>query len=94
MTDIKIENLNDALEWSYEMTLAGHKSDGCTFAPDMGIRDFCRMHDFLRRLKPVDALRADNLFFQGIMTKGIRYLPIAVIYWVAVRAAYLLGVFK
>lgn len=87
-------NLNDALEWAHQKFLEGHRSDGCTFAPDLGIKKFCYMHDFLRRFKPVDALRADNLFFQGIISKGVRYLPVAVIYWCGVRISYLLGVYK
>lgn len=78
-------NLQEALEYTDEMLRKGHESDGCTMAPDLGISRFCRMHDMLRRFKPVSATRADSLFFKGIMTKGWRYLPVAVLYWLFVR---------
>lgn len=78
-------NLDQALMFTQEKLNEGAKSDGCTFAPDLGIRQFCIMHDFLRRYKPVSTLRADNLFYEGIMTKGLRYFPVAVIYWIGVR---------
>ena len=81
--------LEEAMQYTDDMLAQGHKSDGCTMAPDMGINRFCRMHDMLRRFKPVSALQADNLFFQGIVTKGPRYYPIAVIYWLAVRIEHL-----
>lgn len=78
--------LEEALEYTDKKLDEGHKSDGCTLAPDMGIKKFCRMHDMLRRFAPVSAARADNLLFQGIMTKGWHYLPVASVYWIAVRA--------
>lgn len=81
--------LDQALRYAQQKLNEGHESDGCTMAPDLGIKQFCIMHDFLRRFKPVTTWRADKLFFQGIMTKGRRYFPIAVTYWAAVRVASL-----
>ena len=78
-------DLEAALLYTQQKINEGNKSDGCTLAPDLGIKHFCVMHDMLRRFKPVSAFRADNLFFQGIITKGFRYYPVAVIYWLAVR---------
>jgi hypothetical protein len=80
--------LDGALAFTEEKLREGAKSDGCTMAPDLGIKKFCVMHDMLRRFKPVSAARADKLFFDGIMTKGLRYLPIAITYYLAVRITY------
>ena len=77
--------LDEALQFAHQKYLEGHKSDGCTYAPDLGIKKFCYMHDFLIRFRRVSRLEADNLFFKGITSKGPRYLPVAVIYWLAVR---------
>lgn len=82
-------NLQEALTFSAKKQAEGHRSDGCTFAPDLGIRKFCVMHDMLRRFKPVSAFEADKLFYKGIMSKGVRYFPVAVLYFVAVRIASL-----
>ena len=79
-------NLEQAIEFTRQRLEEGFQSDGCTYSPDLGITHFCHMHDALLAYKPVTRLQADNLFFQGICTKGIRYYPVAVIYWVAVRA--------
>ena len=78
-------NIQEALSFTEIKIKNGAISDGCTYAPDLGIKKWCVMHDMLRRFKPVSALEADNLFFKGIMTKGFRYIPIAAIYWLAVR---------
>jgi len=83
--------LEGALEWAHHKFLEGHKSDGCTMAPDLGIKRFCYMHDFLIRFKAVTRARADNLFFQGIWSKGWRYYPVAILYWLFVRAQGLSG---
>ncbi len=91
MRKLKNMDLQEAMEFTQQKLDEGHKTDGCTYAPDLGIKKFCVMHDMLRRFKPVSAFRADNLFFQGIISKSILYLPIAIIYWVAVRGSYLLG---
>lgn len=85
-------NLEEALAFTKSKEKGGYRSDGCTLAPDLGIRKFCVMHDFLRVFEPVTALQADNLFFKGIMTKGLRYFPVAVVYWTAVRLAYVLNI--
>jgi len=84
-------NLEEALEWSHQKFLEGHRSDGCTMAPDLGIKRFCYMHDFLIRFKLVTRKDADNLFFQAIMTKGWRYVPVAILYWLFVRGQGLSG---
>jgi len=75
-------NLKEALIFTETKLASGEKSDGCTMAPDMGIHKFCVMHDMLRRFNPVSGLQARNLLFQGIMTKGVHYLPVAIIYWI------------
>lgn len=86
-------NLKDALEYTKEKEKIGeYIFDGCTFAPDLGIYKFCIMHDTLRTYKPVSAWEADKLFFEGICTKGIRYYPVAVVYWSVVRITYILNI--
>ena len=84
-------NLKEALAFTESKVAEGFRSDGCTFAPDLGIMKFCEMHDALRQLAPVTAFEADNLFFKGICTKGARYWPVACIYWLFVRAQSVLG---
>lgn len=84
-------NLEEALDFTAEMLRKGFKSDGCTLAPDLGIKRFCQMHDVLWGTRVVSARKADDLFYEGIMTKGKRYFPIAVIYWLAVRAHALIS---
>ncbi len=86
--------LAEAIRYSDAKILQGNKSDGCTFAPDLGIEKWCIMHDMLRRFKPVTASEADRLFLEGIKTKGYRYYLIAYIYYIAVVAARKLGVYK
>ena len=78
-------DLDQALEITYDALRRGFRSDGCTFAPELGIRRFCQMHDVLIAHNLVTRREADDLFYKGIMTKGKRYFPIAVIYWLAVR---------
>ena len=63
--------------------------DHCTFAPNLGIKRFCDMHDCLcEHLKEFGITRrqADKLFYQAIKTKGWRYYPVAYLYWTMVRA--------
>ena len=84
-------NLKEALKYTDLKIRTGEKSDGCTYAPDLGIKEWCVMHDMLRRFKPISSFEADNLFFKGIMTKGFRYLPIAILYWLLVRWVAMLG---
>ncbi len=86
--------LEEALEYSRKKLSYGERSDGCTFAPNLGIKKWCIMHDMLRRFKPVTASEADRLFLEGIKTKGYRYYPVAYIYYIAVVAARKLGVYK
>ena len=83
--------LANALLFSKQMLASGHTSDGCTLAPDLGIKRFCVMHDFLRRFKPVSPERADKLFLQGIKSAGWYYYPIAYIYYLAVVIAREIG---
>lgn len=85
-------NLTEALRFTDAKKAAGWRSDGCTMAPELGIKKFCEMHDALRIFSPVSAWEADKLFFKGITTKGIRYYPVAMIYWVAVRIIYVLNI--
>lgn len=84
-------DIEEALKYAAARKAEGFRSDGCTFAPDMGITKFCEMHDALRVHKPVTALEADNLFFKGICSKGLRYWPVACIYWSGVRLQSWLG---
>lgn len=93
----KTMGLDEAIAYAAHKVNNGVKSDGCTFSPELGINKFCVMHDMLRRfappnpVDPMTAFEADNLFFQGIMTKGWRYLPVAVFYWCAVRLEHYIG---
>ena len=84
-------NLEQATIYTDKKLSNGEKSDGCTFAPNLGIKKWCIMHDMLRRFKPVSALEADNLFFKGILSEGKKYTPVAMIYWLAVRWTSMLG---
>ena len=85
-------NLIEAISYTEDkVNNHGFKSDGCTFAPDLGIVKFCEMHDCLRAFKPVSTAESDKLFFEGICTKGIRYYPIAIVYFIAVRLQGLVG---
>lgn len=92
--------LSEALRFTDLKLKEGFQSDGCTFAPELGIKKFCVMHDCLLKFRPSEAgyylvkmtrLEADNLLFKGICTKGVRYYPVAVIYWLACR---ILGIVK
>lgn len=83
--------LQNALRWAKQIETNGAKSDGCTWAPELGLSKFCKMHDFLIRFKKVSRFEADNLFFKGIMTKGWLYLPVAVSYYLAVRWVAICG---
>lgn len=84
-------NLAEALVFSREKQSTGFKPDGCTFAPELGITKFCDMHDALRVFEPVSPERADELFFEGIKSKGARYLPVAYAYWWGVRFQHKVG---
>jgi len=84
-------NLEEALKYTENKIALGVKSDGCTLAPDLGIFKWCEMHDMLRVFKPISAWEADKHLFNGIRSEGIKYLPIAIIYWVVVRIIYMLG---
>ncbi len=83
ITDIKVKELKEK---------TGQEFDGCTLAPELGIHKFCIMHDALRHFQLVSDFESDNLFFKGIMTKGVRYFPIACLYWTAVRIVSLSGI--
>lgn len=87
-------NLIDALAFTEQKRLQGHKFDGCTLAPDFGIKKWCDMHDALRRFRVVPNKDADILLFKGIWSEGVRYWPIAVLYFIAVRAAYFLRLYE
>ena len=84
-------NLIGALTFSREKQSKGFKSDGCTFAPELGIKKFCQMHDALRAFAPVTPREADALLFEGIKSKGKLYLPVAALYWLAVRFQHIVG---
>ena len=79
--------LQGALLFMLEKLQEGFKSDGCTYAPELGLTRFCVMHDVLLHYKPISTRDADRLFFKGIMTKGWHYFPVACIYWSFVRMA-------
>ena len=81
--------LEESLFWAHALYLAGERTDGCTFAPDFGIKRFCHMHDFLWRYLPMSPRKCDKLFRESILTKGPRYFIVAWLYWIAVRATYL-----
>lgn len=73
--------------------------DHCTFAPNLGIKEYCDMHDCLIEFKPDDMTRleADDLFFDGICEKarlssfGWRYYIVAIVYWCGVRLQHYIG---
>lgn len=77
--------LEEALLYSLSCENLGHKSDGCTFAPDLAITKYCKMHDYLIRFNKVKRSEADKLLFAGIWTKGGKYKLIAILYYIAVR---------
>ena len=84
-------NLDEAMRFTGSRKAEGFRSDGCTLAPDLGIKEFCEMHDALKVYKPVTAFEAGNLFFKGICSKGYRYWPVAVVYWSAVQIQSKIG---
>lgn len=86
--------LTQALGFTDLKLSEGHESDGCTYAPDLGIKRFCVMHDFLRRFKPIPAKDADKLFLEGIKSAGWYYYPVAYIYYLAVVIARKLGKYE
>ena len=84
-------NLLEAKKFTNAKLASGERSDGCTLVPDFGIREWCVMHDMLRRFEPVSALEADNLYFKGICSEGKLYWPVAIVYWPGVRLQYYIG---
>lgn len=85
-------NLSEAIIYTDKRLSEGHESDGCTYAPDLGIKKWCVMHDMLRRFTPIPAYEADILLMEGIKSKGYRYYPIAYLYYIAVVVTRKLGV--
>lgn len=93
-------DLHQAEEFRLKKRAEGAKSDGCTFAPEIGT-PCCEMHDFLRRFLPdgITPLQADNLLFRCIIKKGkgIKaplYWLAAPIYWSVSRVCNLLGIYR
>lgn len=85
--------LEQAEQFRSIMHDAGQKSDGCTFAPELGT-PCCEMHDFLRRYRPygISAEQADQLLRECIAKKGHPIL--AWVYWAGCRIMYKLGIFR
>lgn len=79
-------NLKQAEEYRDRMLAEGHKSDGCTFAPEIGAK-CCKMHDFLRRFRPggMTVAQADKLLFRCMWSRGGIVALAAPVYWVGVR---------
>lgn len=73
--------LKEAIKYKDEKLLEGHKSDGCTFAPDFWIKECCQTHDFLIRFRKVSSFRADWIYFLLMLKK---LFPLAPIYYIAV----------
>jgi hypothetical protein len=77
-------NLAQAEQFRKDMEAAGHPSDGCTMAPEIGT-PCCQMHDYLRRFRPDGITRkeADKLFLRCMQNKTNYF--IAYIYYLGVR---------
>lgn len=86
-------NLKEAEKYRDVMLARGHKSDGCTLAPEIGAK-CCKMHDLLRRIQPdgMTAAQADKLLFQCMWSRGGFVALMAPVYWLGVRIGAL--VFK
>jgi len=85
-------NLQQAKEFAQEKIAAGFKPNGCTFAPDLNIKECCDMHDtLLRFLKEADISRhrADELFYEYMLENGRDF--IAGLYWLFVRFQAAIG---
>lgn len=78
--------LEEANRYMLQKLLEGHKSDGCTFAPYGNFSSCCRMHDMLRRFRPVIPREADRLLRECIMKKG--HPVVAWLYWFFVRVSF------
>ena len=87
-------NIKQALAFADNKLSEGHKSDGCTFAPEFGLTKWCVMHDMLRRFCPVSPAEADKLFLEGMKTEGLRYYPIAYLYYSFSVLARKIGIYK
>jgi len=88
--------VDEALAWSNALNSAGHKNtNGCSFAPDMGIHKICDMHDRLWQFKPVHKHIADAIFRKAIIRRGgFKYFIVGWVYWSAVRFVWLGGFYK
>lgn len=72
----------------------GFIDDGCTCAPDFDFSYCCQMHDYLYWRGGINGSRAkaDEMLFKCISRHGkrkgqpLRYLALAYIYWIFVRA--------
>ena len=81
--------LSEARKFTKEMLDNGHKSDGCTLAPDFWIKECCQMHDMLIRFKPacektgkkITNWEGDWLYFLFMCR---RLFVLAPIYYIAV----------
>ncbi len=89
-----------AIEFADEK-LKTNKSDGCTYAPELGISIWCQRHDMWRRFEYETPWDRDAYFFKGIVSEVVLlkpwtwfYLPVAVIYWAFVFSARKLGFFN
>ena len=85
--------LDQAEKFRQQMVAAGSKSDGCTFAPELGT-PCCQMHDYLRRFRPygITAPQADVLLRECMTAKG--HPVLAWVYYCAVVTARKLGIFQ
>lgn len=86
--------LNEFIEYGDKKLAEGEMSDGCTFSPDFGISIWCKRHDMVRRFKPISASEADKHFFDGIKSEGLKYYPIAYIYYIFVVIARKINLFN
>lgn len=86
-------NLSQAKEFSENKLGDGNKSDGCTFAPEVGA-SCCRMHDMLRRFLPegLTPAEADKLFLECMLEKG--HSIIGRIYYLVIVLTRKLGLYK
>ena len=88
-----IMNLEQAKQFTELKLGEGNKSDGCTFAPEVGA-SCCRLHDMLRRFLPegITPDDADKLFLACMVEKG--HPIIGRIYYLVIVLTRKLGLYK
>lgn len=93
MSNLVTMNLATAKEFAEKKLSEGNKSDGCTFAPEIGA-SCCRMHDMLRRFLPegITPEQADKLFLECMIEKDYHIVG-RIYYWIIILTRKL-GLYK